>query len=33
MKVGSLAAFGLVVLADFRARLRDGKASKQAGPE
>jgi hypothetical protein len=29
----SFAAFGLVVLADFRARLRDGKASKQAGPE
>jgi hypothetical protein len=29
----SFAAFGLVVLADFRAHLRAAKASKQAGPE
>jgi hypothetical protein len=29
----SFAAFGFVVLADFRARLRDAKASKQVGPE
>ncbi len=28
----SFAAFGYVVLADFRARLRDAKASKQTGP-
>lgn len=29
----SFAAFGFVVLAHFRARLRDAKASNRAGPE
>jgi uncharacterized membrane protein YbhN (UPF0104 family) len=29
----SFAAFGVVVLADFRTRLRDAKASMQDGPE
>jgi hypothetical protein len=29
----SFATFGFVVLADFRVRLRDAKASKQAEPE